>query len=100
MKGISFFLTTEGSSCWFPGIVLPEGAELKDAKSVCAKLKEDGTEARSFWKPVHLQTSYKDCPKSDVSVANKLWQRIIALPYSTNITENDLEKVVKTVKML
>lgn len=98
LKGISFFPTTEGSSCWFSGIVLPEGAELKDAKAICAILKEDGIEARSFWKPVHLQVPYKDCPKSDVTVAEKLWRRIITLPCSTNITDDDLNKVVESVK--
>lgn len=98
LKGLSFFPTTDGSSCWFSGIVLPEGAELKDAKAICAKLKEDEIEARSFWKPVHMQVPYKDCPKSELSVAEKLWQRIITLPCSTNITEEELAKVAESVK--
>lgn len=96
-KGISFFPTTNGSSCWFSGIVLPEGAKLNEAKEVCEQLKGDGIEARSFWKPVHIQAIYKDCPKSEVYVAESLWQRIITLPCSTNITEENLEKVVKSV---
>lgn len=97
-KGITFFPTTDGSSCWFSGIVLPEGSELSQAKEICEKLKETGIEARSFWKPVHLQKPYKDVPVSDVSVAEKLWQRIVTLPCSTNITEEELELVVKAVK--
>lgn len=96
-KGIAFFPTTDGSSCWFSGIVLPEGAHLEDAKRVCAKLKESEIEARSFWKPVHLQKPYADCPKSDVSIAESLWQRIITLPCSTNITEAELKKVTDSV---
>lgn len=96
-KGVSFFPTTDGSSCWFSGIVLPEGKELKDAKELCAKLKEAGIEARSFWKPVHLQAPYVNCPKSNLSVAERYWQRIITLPCSTNITEEDLAQVVDTL---
>lgn len=96
-KGITFFPTTGGSSCWFSGIVLPKGTMLSQAKAICAKLKEDGIEARSFWKPIHLQAPYKECPKSDVSVAESLWQRIITLPCSTNITEEELAKVVESV---
>ena len=92
-KGLTFFPTTEGSSCWFSGIVLPEGSELNTAKDICAKLKEDGIEARSFWKPVHLQKPYENCPKSSVDVAEKLWQRIITLPCSTNINDDELEVV-------
>lgn len=100
IKGISFFPTTDGSSCWFSGIVLPEKYELKDAKGICDKLKLDGIEARSFWKPVHLQRPYMDCPKSDLSVAENLWQRIITLPCSTNLTDDELRRVVDCVNKL
>ncbi len=97
-KDITFFPTTEGSSCWFSGIVLPEGTELEDAKKICAKLKDDGIEARSFWKPVHLQKPYEEVPVSDVPVAESLWQRIITLPCSTNIEEEDLKFIVEKLK--
>lgn len=97
--GVSFFSRTYGSSCWFSGIVLPEGDELSKAKEICAKLKESNIEARSFWKPVHLQEPYKDSPKGSVIVAESLWQRIITLPCSTNITEKELEKVTEAVKI-
>lgn len=96
-KGLTFFPTTDGGSCWFSGIVLPEGSDLSVAKDICAKLKDYGIEARSFWKPVHLQKPYKNCPKCNVDVAEKLWQRIITLPCSTNITEEELEIVVRAV---
>ncbi len=98
-KGMTFFPTTDGSSCWFSGIVLPEGSELSVAKEICAKLKDDGIEARSFWKPVHLQKPYNNCPKSKVDVAKKMWQRIITLPCSTNITHDELRKVIDSVMM-
>lgn len=94
---ITFFPTTEGSSCWFSGIVMPEGAVLTVAKEICAKLRESDIEARSFWKPVHLQKPYKDCPVSSVTVAEGLWQRIITLPCSTNITEKELALVSQKV---
>ncbi len=99
-RGIAFFPTTEGSSCWFSGIVLPEGSSLDDAKSICTKLKDAGIEARSFWKPVHLQKPYKKAPAGNVSVAENLWQRIITLPCSTNITEKQLEQIVCALKTI
>ena len=96
--GITLFPATEGSSCWFSGIVLPEGENLGAAKAICSFLKEDGIEARIFWKPVHLQKPYRDCPRNDVNVSESLWQRIVTLPCSTNITEAELSKVVISVK--
>ena len=96
-NGISFFPSTDGSSCWFSGMVLPNSAKLSDVKYVCEKLRGADIEARPFWKPVHLQTPYKTCPRGSVDVSENLWQRIITLPCSTNITEEELEKVVQTL---
>lgn len=99
-KEITFFPTTDGSSCWFSGIVLPEGKRLEDAKKLCAALKEKDIEARSFWKPVHLQKPYRDCPRGNIKIAESIWQRIITLPCSTCITENELDKVVDALKRI
>ena len=96
--GITFFPATEGSSCWFSGIVLPEKETLETSKSLCAYLKEDGIEARAFWKPVHLQKPYKDCFRSDVNVSESLWQRIVTLPCSTGISDDELERTAVTVR--
>lgn len=97
-QGITFFPTTDGSSCWFSGIVLPEGANLERVREICGRLKENGIEARTFWKPVHLQKPYANSPKSKLIIAENLWQRIVTLPCSTNITDKELEKVSEAVK--
>lgn len=97
-KGVTFFTQTEGSSCWFSGIILPDGAELEQTKRLCAELKESEIEARPFWKPVHLQKPFEACPRSKVDVAEGLWQRIVTLPCSTNISEEELTRVVTVVR--
>lgn len=96
--GVSFFPTPEGASCWFSGIVLPKGKKLTDAKDFCRRLKEAGIEARPFWKPVHLQKAYQTTPKSDVTISEELWERIVTLPCSTNISGEELEQVAECVK--
>ena len=101
-KKVTFFPTTDGSSCWFSGIVLPEGTDSSTTKEICAKLKVSEIEARVFWKPIHLQKPYKDCFASSLKYAEELWERIITLPCSTNITEKELrfvsEKVIEAVE--
>ncbi|MBP3297946.1 MAG: aminotransferase class I/II-fold pyridoxal phosphate-dependent enzyme, partial [Lachnospiraceae bacterium] len=92
--GISFFPETEGASCWFSGIVLDQAEGLEEVRRICAGLKESGIEARSFWKPVHLQVPYADAPRAEVQKAEKLWNRIVTLPCATNITVSELEEVV------
>ena len=96
----SFFPTPEGqeSACWFSGIVLEDGG-IEKARRICAALKEDGIEARSFWKPVHLQKPYRESIQADsLEVAEGLWDRIVTLPCSTWITDGELERVVTVTK--
>lgn len=75
------------------GIVLPEGTGLEDVRRLSSKLRERGIESRTFWKPVHLQEPYKNAPCSLRGVAESLWDRIITLPCSTNITDEELRYV-------
>lgn len=95
---ISFFPETEGSSCWLSGIVLQEKETLQDVRLLLTKLRERGVEARTFWKPVHMQKPYKEAPHSSVSIAENLWKRIVSLPCSTNITDDEIEYVVSAVR--
>ena len=99
-KNVTFFPKTKGSSCWFSGIVLPTGAELKTAKKFCVDLKAVNIEARVFWKPVHLQKPYQDCPKSDFGVAEELWERIVTLPCSTGIKDEELGEIVDEITLI
>lgn len=96
--GISFFPETAGSSCWFSGIVLQKDKSLEDVRRLSDKLRERGIESRTFWKPVHLQEPYRDAPHALTGVAESLWDRIVTLPCSTGITDEELEYVATTVK--
>lgn len=88
------------SACWFSGIVLKNG-NTEIIRKLCQKLKEHDIEARSFWKPVHLQKPYENAFKSnDLSIAEGVWNKILTLPCSTNITSSDLEYVQKTVQKI
>ena len=82
------------SACWFSGIVLKQG-NLDEIRRICQELKEEGIEARSFWKPIHLQEPYKNALKaSSLKKATDLWQRILTLPCSVNITEDEQRYVI------
>ncbi len=100
IEKVSLFPNTDygNSACWFSGIVLKQGG-LGDIRNLCGKLREKEIEARSFWKPVHLQKPYKKALKAEnLAVSSGLWDRILTLPCSTNITMEELKYVAKTVK--
>lgn len=85
------------SSCWYSGIVLRQGC-LEQVRIICQRLKEHGIESRSFWKPVHLQKPYENALKADsLKNAADVWERIVTLPCSVNITEKELEYVANVL---
>ena len=64
-------------------------------------MKNLGIEARSFWKPIALQKPYQNALKaSSLEVSNNLWDKIVTLPCSTNITDSELECVAANVKKI
>lgn len=85
------------SACWFSGLVLSDSCKVK---KLCEALKEKAIEAKAFWKPIHLQKPYLQAERSDMTISEKTWDRIITLPSSTGITETELEYVVSSVKEL
>ena len=88
------------SSCWFSGFVLKNG-NLEVVRKICGELKNLGIEARSFWKPIALQKPYQNALKaSSLEVSNNLWDKIVTLPCSTNITDSELECVAANVKKI
>jgi dTDP-4-amino-4,6-dideoxygalactose transaminase len=85
------------SACWFSGIRLPTD---RDTAAFCATLRERGIEARTFWKPIHLQPPYVDAPRETMAVTDAEWARIVTLPCSTGLSEDDQERVIAAVTEL
>jgi perosamine synthetase len=99
--GVGFFPVASWatSACWFSGAILKPGAS-RDVRSLCASMRERGIEARTFWKPVHLQAPYAACPRTEMPVCEQFWQRILTLPCSTNLTDADQAFVIRTLREL
>ncbi len=99
LKGISPFPTpiNQESACWFSGVILNNG-NLEKTRAICQYLRQQNIEARSFWKPVHLQIPYKHAFKAEsLSVSDVIWNKILTLPCSTNITDEELDYVQKSL---
>ena len=91
--------TDRGSTYWFSGVVLDEGGAPGAAvAAACAALREAGVEARPFWKPVHDQTPYRGAPCESMAVTDALWHRILTLPCSTSLTEDEQAHVIAALK--
>jgi dTDP-4-amino-4,6-dideoxygalactose transaminase len=82
------------SAHWFSGIVLDDADR---AGALLDGLRQRGVDARPFWKPVHLQAPFRDAPAASLAHADGLWRRVVALPSSTSITDDDLGVVSRAV---
>lgn len=97
LSGISGFSNQTGikdvkPNNWLYTIKLP------DTKQLLAHLKNLKIEARPFWIPMNqLPANSQDVYYTKADISNEVYQNCISLPCSTNITEEELDTVVKGI---
>lgn len=87
------------SACWFSGITIAPGSK-RSVRELCSLMRERGIEARTFWKPIHLQAPYATSPRTAMPVSEDIWHRILTLPCSTHLTEQEQTFVIDTLREL
>ena len=73
--------------CWLSGVTL-QGINVA---KVISKLRTEGVQARSFYRPVHMQKPYNNVPQILDSSAETIWSTIITLPCSSGIKDEEVE---------
>jgi len=69
-----------------------------DRDELRQRLDAANIEARPVWKPMHLQPVYRGCTALGGSVAEDLFHRGLCFPSGSNMTADDLERVVSVVR--
>jgi dTDP-4-amino-4,6-dideoxygalactose transaminase len=82
------------STHWFSGLVFG-GADTAVFTDFRESMVQAGIDARPFWKPIHLQAPYRTSLRTTTDVADGLWERILPLPCSSGITDDELDYVVE-----
>ena len=99
-SGVSHFPSPNWavSAAWFSGLVLEGADAVAQSAALRGFLREQQIDARPFWKPMHQQPPYRDAPRTAMPVCDGLWERIITLPCSTHLCDEEhayvCEKVV------
>lgn len=57
-----------------------------------------GIESRPLWKPMHLQPVYADSPRYVNGVSEALFKTGLCLPAGPWVSDEDVEKIVRTIK--
>lgn len=99
LNGIDRFPDPEWavSPAWFSGFVFHGDCAGEKSSKIRAHLRENGIDARPFWKPMHDQRPYAPAPRTAMPVTDALWPGVVTLPCSTHLTTADQNKVIDTV---
>ncbi|WP_338733806.1 DegT/DnrJ/EryC1/StrS family aminotransferase [Mangrovimonas cancribranchiae] len=97
IKAITFLNEPKGftSNRWLTCILLDN----ENTRNNLLKLLNDhNIEARPSWKPMHLQPLYKNVPTYLNGVSEELYKKGLCLPSGSNLTKNDLKRIVNLIK--
>ncbi len=106
LKGIEEVETrfvAEGSQLsWFVYVVkLSEKFAGKKRDDIIKKMGEQGIKCSNYFQPIHLQPFYKNefgYKEGDFPVTEDVSQRTLALPFFNDLTEEQINTVVQTLK--
>jgi len=87
------------SNYWLTTILIDENSAI-DREQLRLHLEKDNIESRPLWKPMHLQPVFNDCKSYINGVSEDLFNRGLCLPSGTNMSNKDLNRIVKNIKEL
>lgn len=102
LPGIEFM--PEASFCratrWLTCLTIDPDAFGTNREQVRIALAEQRIEARPVWKPLHLQPVFADCNCIGGEIAQDLFERGLCLPSGSNLTLEDLERVIDAIAQM
>lgn len=99
---ISFMPVTNGAipNNWLTCILINQKSKIKPIDVILA-LEKENIESRPIWKPMNLQPYYKDRAFiTNNNVADDIFIRGLCLPSDTKMAQEDMERIVKTIRNL
>jgi dTDP-4-amino-4,6-dideoxygalactose transaminase len=99
MEGLEFLPEPKGcfSNRWLTTLLLPKGISPEHIRQA---LEKENIETRLLWKPMHQQPLFEEYTYHGSNISDQLFERGLCLPSGSYLTEEDLNKVVKTLKPL
>jgi dTDP-4-amino-4,6-dideoxygalactose transaminase len=101
LPGLKFLSESENdfSNRWLTTITLdPEKAGGIDREILRTSLETENIESRPLWKPMHLQPVFKNSLSYTDGTSEKLFNTGLCLPSGSNLSEQDLARVVNNIK--
>ncbi|WNG58564.1 aminotransferase class I/II-fold pyridoxal phosphate-dependent enzyme [Archangium gephyra] len=83
---------------WLTTLTIDPARFGADREAVRLALERENIEARPVWKPMHLQPVFAGFERRGGAVAEELFQNGLCLPSGSNLTLDDLARVVEVVR--
>ena len=101
IESIKFLNDIDGfySNRWLTTIVLEENSKINNEK-IRLELQKNNIESRPLWKPMHLQPVFNNYQAFTNGVSEDLFNRGLCLPSGSNMSDQDLNRVVNIIKNL
>jgi len=89
------------SNRWLTTILVdPEKTNGITREDIRLALEKENIESRPLWKPMHLQPVFQSFPYYGKNVAENLFENGLCLPSGSNLTAQQLERVLNVFKKL
>jgi dTDP-4-amino-4,6-dideoxygalactose transaminase len=100
VDGIKFLAEPKGffSNRWLTTIVFDNQLGKGINEKVRLELEKNNIETRALWKPLHQQPVFESCEQYNNGVSDELFATGLCLPSGSNISDENLEKVVCEIK--
>ena len=86
------------SNRWLTAILIePNCCNGLTAGDMLNAFSRENIECRPLWKPMHLQPLFRKSPFYGAQVSEKLFEHGLCLPSSSNLTENEFERIFGTL---
>jgi dTDP-4-amino-4,6-dideoxygalactose transaminase len=102
LPGLSFLPEPDGcfSNRWLSCVLIdPERSGGVTRETVRLALDAQKIESRPLWKPMHMQPIFADAPNYGNGTSERLFMNGLCLPSGSNLSETDLQRVVKQIKI-
>ncbi len=88
------------SNHWLSAILIDASKTGFTREDLRRSLEKDNIESRPLWKPMHLQPVFKDCAYYGATVSEDLFRDGLCLPSGSNLSANDLERIVTSMNKI
>ena len=102
LPGVKFMPEAEFGNCtrWLSCLTFDPNLGSIDREQIRLKLLEQQIETRPLWKPMHLQPVFANSECINNGVAEDLFDKGLCLPSGSNLTEENLSRVVAQIRRL